>query len=279
MDIEVMKNEEACGKAPVLTLIQIAKQKGWKAKLLDYRNSGDTAGDKSGGVVGYAAIAFYEPSKAIPADPPREDEKKTSVPLQAATKAAQAELTKEEGKFLVALAKMTVRDVVAKNRLPQVDAATLAARLIEPKGCFVTLTENGELRGCIGHIFPQEPLYKAVIDTAQGAALYDGRFSPVRPEELSKIRVEVSVLTVPQPLDFKSPEDLLAKLQPHKDGVVLRIGARTATYLPQVWEQLPNKESFLSHLSEKAGCAPGAWRERDTEVLIYHVAAFKESEK
>jgi AmmeMemoRadiSam system protein A len=101
----------------------------------------------------------------------------------------------------------------------------------------------------------------------------------VQPGELNQLEIEISVLTEPKPLPFTSPEDLLAKLQPGKDGVVLKLDGRGATFLPQVWEQLPDKVEFLNRLSEKAGCAPGDWRKPGTSVLIYHVEAFKESEK
>jgi AmmeMemoRadiSam system protein A len=140
----------------------------------------------------------------------------------------------------------------------------------------VTLTEHGELRGCIGHIFPKEPLYRAIMDNARNAALSDPRFPPVGINELDKIDVEVSVLSEPAPLKFDGPGDLLAKLQPHKDGVVLQIGQNMATFLPQVWEQLPERAEFLNHLSLKAGCAADAWRGPKTSVQIYHVEAFKE---
>lgn len=142
----------------------------------------------------------------------------------------------------------------------------------------MTLTQNGELRGCIGHIRPEAPLHEAIQDTARNAATRDPRFEPVRPDELGKIEIEVSILTVPQPMEFSSPEDLLRKLQPLKDGVILEIEGRTATFLPQVWEQLPEKEEFLNHLAQKAGCPPDAWRSPGTKVQIYHVEAFKESQ-
>jgi AmmeMemoRadiSam system protein A len=140
------------------------------------------------------------------------------------------------------------------------------------------LTEKGELRGCIGHILPQEPLYEAVVDNARNAATRDPRFLPVQPGEAGKIKIEISVLTEPKPLPFTSPEDLLAKLQADKDGVVLKLDGRSATFLPQVWEQLPDKVEFLNRLSEKAGCVSGDWRKPGTSVLIYHVEAFKETE-
>jgi AmmeMemoRadiSam system protein A len=100
----------------------------------------------------------------------------------------------------------------------------------------------------------------------------------VTPREVSQLEIEISVLTEPQPLFFSSPEDLLRRLRPGVDGVVLQLGGRGATYLPQVWEQIPDREDFLNNLAEKAGCAPSAWREPGTSVLIYHVESFKESD-
>ncbi len=190
----------------------------------------------------------------------------------------RAQFSLEERKFLLTLARRTVEEVVSSGNLPEVDATGLSNRLTEPRACFVTLKKKGELRGCIGHIFPREPLYRAVVDNARSAAVEDYRFPAVREEELQDIEIEVSVLTVPKPLDFDSPDDLLRKLRSQEDGVVLRIGQRQATFLPQVWEQLPDKETFLAHLSVKAGCPALAWRNPGTSVLTYRAEAFKESE-
>jgi len=187
-------------------------------------------------------------------------------------------LSSDEQRTLVRLARQSLEEVVRRDRLPEVDTASLSPRLREPSGCFVTLEIQGQLRGCIGHITPQEPLYQAVMDNARSAALHDTRFSPVTPEELSRIDVEVSVLTVPQPLAFSSPEDLLAKLVPNRDGVVLAAGFRRATFLPQVWEKLPDKVRFLQQLSLKAGLDADGWRGPDVSVQIYHVQAIKEHE-
>lgn len=254
LDVEQMSRQEACGITPILTLLHVAKQKGWQARLLDYRNSGDTAGDRSR-VVGYAAIAFYAPATAAET------------------------FTAAERRFLLELARKSVREAAATGRLPPVSAEGLAPELTVPKGCFVTLTKAGQLRGCIGHLTPQMPLYRAIADNARSATLYDPRFRAVAPDEVEHLEIEISVLTVPQPLAFASPDDLLRKLQPHEDGVVLQIGRRSATYLPQVWEQLPDKVEFLNSLAEKAGGAPGDWREPGTQVSIYHVESFKESDR
>jgi hypothetical protein len=231
----------------------LARAKGWKPQLLDYRNSGDTAGDKSA-VVGYSAIAFYDPA-------PQNYEAK-------------------ERKVLLDLARGMLTRVATNAGAagPGVNTNDLSPKLSESKGCFVTLTEKGELRGCIGYILPQEALYQAVVDNARNAATRDPRFQPVRPDEVNKIKIEISVLTKPQPLSFKSPEDLLKQLEPGEDGVVLRIGPREATYLPQVWEQVPDKTQFLNSLAQKAGRAPGDWRGTNVSVSIYHAEAFGEPE-
>jgi AmmeMemoRadiSam system protein B/AmmeMemoRadiSam system protein A len=250
LDVNGLRAPDACGRIPILTLMHLARQKGWKARLMDYRNSGDTAGDKRG-VVGYAAIAF------------------TDTPAAAYSPAEQARLLE--------LARTALRDVTAGRRLPSVDPNQFSPRLSASRACFVTLTRRGELRGCIGNLQAQGPLYQAVLDNARSAALRDPRFPPVTPDEVASLDIEISVLTEPHPLEFRSPEDLLAKLQPHRDGVVLEIGSRSATFLPQVWEQLPAKVQFLDALARKAGAAADAWRQPDTRVLTYRVEAFKES--
>ncbi len=252
MSPDDMKDQEACGKTPILALMHLAKLKGWKPQLLDARNSGDTSGQKDQ-VVGYAAVAFVESPAGNVAAPER--------------------------KVLLDLARRTLTDVTANpsSQGPEVDAKSFSAQLAEKKGCFVTLTKKGALRGCIGHILPREALCQAVVDNARNAALLDPRFNPVRPDEVGEIKIEISVLTEPQPLAFTSPEDLLSKLNPNQDGVVLRIGGRTATFLPQVWEQIPDKVEFLGHLSEKAGCPPSAWRGQGASVSIYHAECFAEN--
>jgi AmmeMemoRadiSam system protein A len=252
LNLAAMKDREACGKMPILTVMHLARLKGWKTRLLDYRNSGDTAGDKSG-VVGYAAIAFFDPAQA-----------------------AEAWMAAEKRRLL-AWARQSLQACVTGGQNPSISASDWPAKFQTPKGCFVTLTKKNQLRGCIGHIFPQESLLDAIADNARSAALRDPRFPPVTPAELKDINIEISVLTTPQPLAFTNATDLLAKLRPHIDGVVLKISSRGATYLPQVWEQIPEPTQFLNHLAEKAGCEPAAWRQPGTEILVYQVEAFKEA--
>src|ERR1017187_814559 len=249
LDIDAMTTQEACGKTPILALLRLARQKGWKAQVLDYRNSGDVTGEKDR-VVGYTSVAFYAP--------------------------AAENLSAAERKYLLELARKTLTSVTTGGSLPEVAAKDVPPKLAEKKACFVTLTKSGALRGCIGHLMAMEPLHQAVAENARNAALRDPRFPPVGPDELDQIKIEISVLTDPQPLPFSSPDDLLSKLHPNVDGVLLHIGPRTATFLPQVWAQLPDKAEFLNHLSQKAGCEASAWRGQEGSVSIYHVECFEE---
>ncbi len=178
-------------------------------------------------------------------------------------------LNKEEKEFLLRLARDTIKDAKQKNITPISDNVT------EKRGVFVTLTIDGELRGCIGHIMPIMPMYESIIECAHSAAYQDPRFSPVSEEEKDKLHIEISILTVPKKLEYKDGEDLLKKLT-NKDGIVLKKGYNTATFLPQVWEQLPEKEEFLSHLCMKAGLRSNEWEEGDIDIEIYHVEKFEE---
>ncbi len=198
-------------------------------------------------------------------------------PAAASEAQHQGALTVDERRTLLKLARSSLTHAVKNGTLDPTPVG-LPSALTEKKGSFVTLTIKGELRGCIGNIFPDMPLAQAVIHNAKSAALEDTRFSPVTSDELSAIEVEVSVLSVPQPLKFSSPDDLMRRLRPHVDGVVLNFGLRRSTFLPQVWDQLPDPQDFLDHLSAKAGLARDAWRELGPRVMTYQVEAFKESE-
>ncbi len=145
---------------------------------------------------------------------------------------------------------------------------------LEERGVFVTLEINGHLRGCIGNIEPVYPLYEAVKNNARQAAFGDPRFSPLTQDEFEDVDIEISVLTVPKKLEYDSPEDLLEKLRPGTDGVVLQMGMYKSTYLPQVWDDVKNKEEFMSSLAMKAGLDPEVWKDKDCEIFIYEVEKF-----
>ena len=160
--------------------------------------------------------------------------------------------------------------------LPPLDASVLTPRLREKGASFVTLTENGQLRGCIGALEPYQSLAEDVRQHALSAALEDPRFPPVNEREVDTINIEVSRLTRPVPLQYKDADDLLSRLRPHVDGVILRDAFRRATFLPQVWEKIPDPAEFLDNLCYKMGANPDLWRKKHLEVLIYQVDEFHE---
>jgi len=185
-------------------------------------------------------------------------------------------LTSEEKQTLLQIARRSLELAVRGEDLPPLDDARLTPCLRETGASFVTLTVRGDLRGCIGALEPHQPLAMDVREHAVAAALEDPRFPPVQPEELAQIDIEVSRLTVPERLEYTDADDLLAKLNPNVDGVILRDGWRRATFLPQVWEKIPDKAEFLAELCYKMGAAPNTWRHKHLEVFIYHVEEFHE---
>jgi AmmeMemoRadiSam system protein A len=185
-------------------------------------------------------------------------------------------LTEEEGKHLVETARKTIQIALFNPKDKSEPEPASSPKFQERRGTFVTLTLNGALRGCIGHIIPQESLIEGVRVNAVNAAFRDPRFRPLSQSEFEKIRVEVSILTAPKPLAYADANDLLAKLKPGTDGLIIRKGYHQATFLPQVWEQLPNKKDFLTQLCLKAGLAGDAWAYDQLEVHTYQVQAFEE---
>jgi uncharacterized protein len=185
-------------------------------------------------------------------------------------------LTDEEKQTLLRLARTALERGVHGAALPPLDLDAMPPHLRAHGASFVTLTRRGELRGCIGALEASQPLAVDVCEHAVAAALQDPRFEPVHPDELPGIDVEVSRLTAPQDLEYRDPLDLLEKLRPGLDGVILRDGRRRATFLPQVWEKLPDKAEFLDHLCAKMGASPEAWRNRHLQVQTYQVEEFHE---
>jgi AmmeMemoRadiSam system protein A len=146
----------------------------------------------------------------------------------------------------------------------------------EKRGVFVTLHRAGRLRGCIGSLAGASSIVDGVRDNAINTAFNDCRFSPVTEEEFAEIDVEVSILSEPEPLPYAGADDLLARLRPGIDGVIIKKGGASATFLPQVWKQLPEAEGFLGHLCQKAGLPADAWRRGELEVITYQVQYFAE---
>ena len=185
-------------------------------------------------------------------------------------------LSEDEKQTLLRIARESMQRAVKKEKLASLDLNSMSGLLRVDGASFVTLTIRGDLRGCIGALEPYQPLALDVREHAIAAALEDPRFPPVSPSELDQIEVEVSRLTVPEGLEYKDAEDLLAKLRPHVDGVILRDGFRRATFLPQVWDKIPDQTGFLENLCYKMGASPNLWRQKHLEVLIYQVEEFHE---
>ncbi|MEK9130390.1 MAG: AmmeMemoRadiSam system protein B [Patescibacteria group bacterium] len=248
-DVEEIKNCEVCGPNSILTLMKIAKQKKWKIKLLNYKNSGDIIEEKNS-VVGYSSIIFYQ----------------------------EKELNKNEQKILLNLARKNIESRVKKNKPfePDLNLISQYPKLLEKKGTFVTLSKNKTLRGCIGNILPQEELYLSVQNSAINAAMNDLRFLPVEENELNEINIEISVLEIPQLIEVNYWQEYLKQLTPLQDGIIIKLGSKQATYLPQVWEQIPEKENFLNSLCQKAGLDYECWKNPKIEIYKYQIQSFKE---
>lgn len=251
----------ACGIIPIATLLSLAIKNNWQPKLIHYSNSGDTAGDKSK-VVGYAAIAFYTDQASSTA------------------KGHLLTMSQDQGKALVRLARHTLMKKFDMKIKPS-DAESLKSSLDSEvfraeRGIFVTLTIDNNLRGCIGNITPQGSIAESVQRNAMNAAFHDPRFSPMTKKEFKKAHIEVSILTEPKLLTYKNSADLIAKLRPNIDGVIIRKDMTSATFLPQVWDQLPTAEIFLSHLCRKAGLSPNTWEKSTLNVYTYQVQYFEE---
>ena len=184
-------------------------------------------------------------------------------------------ISTDDKRYLLQLARTVILD-----HLGEKPSAPLPARstpeFMEKRGCFVTLHANGRLRGCIGIIEPIKSLIAAVKENAVHAGFHDPRFSPVTLQEMKHITIEISILTKPAPLNFQNADDLKKQLKPGVHGVILTHGCHRATFLPQVWEQLPRTEDFLGHLCQKAGVEKTCWKDTKTAVEVYEVSIFSE---
>lgn len=188
-------------------------------------------------------------------------------------------LNQGEQETLLKIAREALQNAVTGLPLPQLKLDSLPASLKAEGASFVTLTVADRLRGCIGTLQAYQPLAEDVQEHTVAAALEDPRFPNVRAEELAEIRIEVSVLTPRRPLQYESPADLLKKIRPSVDGVVLEDGFRKATFLPQVWEKLPDPAQFLAQLCMKMGAPADTWQKKPLDVYTYQVQDFHENPK
>lgn len=186
-------------------------------------------------------------------------------------------LTDRQGQALLCLVRSVIAFQLAVDQDDVCDGAVLAEPALQQKhGVFVTLTIGGQLRGCIGSLGAASSIVDGVRENAINAAFGDPRFPSLTVDEFATVEIEVSILSEPQSLEYSDGDDLVAKLRPDVDGVIISKGSSRATFLPQVWEQLPQPENFLSHLCQKAMLPAAAWRDGTLSVQTYTVQYFHE---
>jgi len=225
-DMNGFRFEQACGALGIAGLVEFANLNEYSLIRIDMTNSSAASGDKSS-VVGYGCWFLYEGDK------------------NEFIKRYYWDLT-------IDIAKTTLKALFSDDKIsikyPQV--------FDEMGACFVTLEKFGQLRGCIGSIIAHQPLITDLVQHAQDAAFNDYRFNKVTENELKDIKVSISLLTEPKSIEFSDEEDLLSKMVPNVDGIIIKDGRYQAVYLPVVWEQLPDKREFLNSLKMKAGLSP-----------------------
>ncbi len=192
-------------------------------------------------------------------------------------------LTEQEQKILLDIARSAIQSTIKGSQpvpmeevLEKFDLKYIPPQLQKDGATFVTITKDEELRGCIGTLEAYQPLFEDVREHAIAAATQDYRFSPIGIEELSQIKIEISYLSEPEDFNYKDSQELLEKVRPNIDGVTFIDGQRRATFLPQVWDKLPNKEAFFDHLCLKMGVPINTWRKGKLLVQIYQVEEFHE---
>jgi AmmeMemoRadiSam system protein B/AmmeMemoRadiSam system protein A len=252
--------EQACGRVPVAGLLTLARRRGLAVTTLDLRNSGDTAGDRRR-VVGYGAWLFTEgESHAGRADDADQKDEHDARSLEA--------VIASHGAVMLDLALASIDHGLTTGKALIVDATAFPGPLADSGASFVTLRQDGRLRGCVGSARAIRPLAEDIADNAFAAAFEDHRFPKVARDELDGLDISVSLLSPPRPLVFNDEHDLARRLRPGRDGLIIAAaGDRRALFLPQVWASIPEAPAFLAQLKRKAGIADGerpadlrAWR-------------------
>ena len=246
---------EACGGGPILSIMLAAKALGAnKGKVLKCLNSGDVTGDRTR-VVGYAAAVFY---KTAGGTGKMKEEKKVGVDLG---------LSDQDKKSLHQIAKTVIENKVRGKAVPEFKVESPILK--ENRGAFVTIQKKGQLRGCIGYIEGQGPLYKTIEEMAEAAAFRDPRFVPVTEKELPDLEIEISVLT-----PLKKITDV-NEIQVGKHGIYIKQGWLSGLLLPQVATEYGwDRQTFLGHTCEKAGLPSNAWKDRNTDIYIFSADIF-----
>ena len=196
------------------------------------------------------------------------------------TTEASTNITEEQGMRLIQVARRTI--AAKLGTLVEADKVVSDRDLADPtfqekRGTFVTLKIKNQLRGCMGCLTPSETILEGIQRNAINAAFNDPRFPALTPVELDRAKIDISILTSPREFEYTASDDLLEKLRPNIDGVIINKGLARSTFLPQVWEQLPRTEDFLAHLCRKAGLSPDEWKKGELGVSIYQVQYFNEN--
>ncbi|MBK6863955.1 MAG: AmmeMemoRadiSam system protein B [Ideonella sp.] len=258
MDLEPkLRHHQACGATPLAGALLAARAHGLAPRLLDLRNSGDTAGDRAR-VVGYCAVAF---------DAPQDGARKAGPGDEA-----------HDATLGAALLGRAHNAIARELGLAPSAAEPAHPALAAPGATFVTLHRRSALRGCIGTLSAERPLADDVRLHALAAAFRDPRFEPLELHEFAELEIEVSLLEPAQPLGSASEAEAHSALRPGVDGVILEWRGRRATFLPQVWEQLPQPREFLAALKRKAGLAADFWAD-DLRLSRYRVRKFAQARR
>ncbi len=243
-----LSGDQACGANPLNGLLQVLKRKNLSISELQVINSGDTAGDRSR-VVGYGAYVVNESSQA------------------------RGILSSAERQQLLYLARNAILAQLDQRGNCEIKLNQYHGSLRQKLASFVTLKINGGLRGCIGSLVASRDLVVDVAHNAIAAAFQDRRFKPLTLEEFTQVDVHISVLSPPQEIDIRTREELVAQLRPGIDGVILEQGDHRSTYLPSVWEQIPDAGQFIGELRVKAGLPRDGWSEQ-MKVSLYTTEEF-----
>jgi len=186
-------------------------------------------------------------------------------------------LSEKSKKYLLAIARQTLVDYFNTGiKLTINEKDIIDKEMLKKAATFVTLHKHKNLRGCIGSIKARNKMYEDVINNALLAAFGDNRFEQLSSSELNEIKIEISVLSEPKPYLSKDYQELLDQIKVDEHGIIIQDGFNQATFLPQVWQDLPDKKEFLSALCQKAGLEKNSWREENTELFYYTVEKFSE---
>lgn len=182
-------------------------------------------------------------------------------------------LSDEDQETLLEIARESILHGLSTSRPLPVRASDFPDQLMEKRASFVTLSKNGQLRGCIGTLEAVRPVVEDIAENSFSAAFRDPRFAPLADDELGDVNIHISILTTPQPIEFTSENDLLNKIRPNIDGLILVEDHHRGTFLPAVWESLPDPKDFLNHLKLKAGLPKNYWSDQ-IQVFRYQTESF-----